>query len=152
MIATRDGEVARRILVDLVRELSRPAYYRECVDCIFFQQKTERMKKVIENEFDSNIFKQYLELLSEKRKNYTELTSSYKSEEVAVLIATATNFRQKTEATSNKTAALDKFMADIKNCVILQEDEMDTLNPLRRNNKIIISNDKNKISLLNEII
>ncbi|KAL4460591.1 hypothetical protein ABPG72_017440 [Tetrahymena utriculariae] len=153
VIGLRDQNHIKQILQDFVRELCNPAYYRECVDCQFFQQKCERMKRIIENNFEENLFKQLLDFLSEKRKQFTEQPSFLKTQILTEIVGQASSIRRKQEKKASEQNGLKKFVKDCQMFVVIEDSEGNLIPPSsQKKNKVVISNEKNKVSLVNELI
>ncbi|EAS07266.4 hypothetical protein TTHERM_01055420 (macronuclear) [Tetrahymena thermophila SB210] len=153
VIGLRDQDHIRQTLQDFVRELCNPAYYRECVDCQFFQQKCERMRKIIENNFEENLFKQLLDFLSEKRKQFTEQPSYLKSQILNEIVGQASSMRKKQEKKTSEQNGLKKFVKDCQMFVVIEDNEGNLIPASsQKKNKVVISNEKNKVSLVNELI
>ncbi|KAL4427051.1 hypothetical protein ABPG74_001006 [Tetrahymena malaccensis] len=153
VIGLRDQDHIRQTLQDFVRELCNPAYYRECVDCQFFQQKCERMRKIIENNFEENLFKQLLDFLSEKRKQFTEQPSFLKSQILTEIVGQASKMRKKQEKKISEHNGLKKFVKDCQTFVVIEDSEGNLIPPSsQKKNKVVISNEKSKVSLVYELI
>lgn len=158
------------MLQDFMRELARPVYYRESIDCVFFAQKTDRMRKLIESDFDVTHFKSFVEFLADKRRTYSDVAAYQKSRTITSIAATVSNAMLSQEIAEGQITSKHKFFNDCRLNVALEPQEFTennseqqqhlvnpttTSNPLQSNNKkakILITKDKNKVQFIHELI